>query len=407
MTLPHSPETEEALLARLLVDPAQIAVLSGTLHAEDFYVEAYRNAYRAMQALTSRAMAVDLTTLQRELGSAAPIEIATLTSAHRAPVEDYARIIGRDAFRRRLIGALDGVMRKAYVEEDRQKLLGDLQEAVSSVLQGVEDGRLLSPDQAVDSYLNTLAGRHQGLGLGLTYGFRALDEFLQPAQPGEMIVLAARPSVGKTAMAEQIADHWATFGRPVLFVSLEMSLGQLIDRSIARKHGGRITRGHINDEQYALAKTTAEARRSVMVWYLDDPFATTPSVRAAAAKVRLLAGGLGAIIVDYISLLKDPGDSEVQRVTRISRNIKAIAREFDVPVLALSQLNRAVMHRDDQHPKLHDLRESGAIEQDADVVIGLHRELGTPDLSTEVLKNRHGLVRRVELYFDPDAMLMR
>ena len=405
--LPHSAETEEAIISRLLVDPAQIAVLASQLHPEDFYVTIYRNTYRAMLAISARGQAVDLVTLAAEMGSEVGGDISRLTAAHRAPIEDYARIITRDAFRRRLISALDGMARRAYQEEDRQTLLAGLQEAVASVLHGIEDGRLLSPDQAVDSYLATLALRQRGVGNGLTYGLAPLDDFLQPAQGGEMIVLAARPSVGKTAMSEQIAEHWARqSGQPVLFASLEMSLSQLLDRSVARAHGGRITRGNISNEQYGLARETADRRRQVAIWYLDDPFATTATIRAAAAKVRLMAGGLAAIVVDYISLLKDAGEQEVQRVTRISRNVKAIAREFDVPVLALSQLNRAVTHREDQHPKLYDLRESGAIEQDADVVIGLHRDLGTPDLDAEILKNRSGNIGRVQLYFDPSAMMM-
>jgi replicative DNA helicase len=160
----------------------------------------------------------------------------------------------------------------------------------------------------------------------------------------------------------------------------------------------------LNDKEKELAEVALSARRSVNVWYLDDPFATTASVRAAAAKVKMLAGGLSGIVVDYLQILKDKGDSEVQRVTVISRQIKAIAREFDVPLMVLSQLNRAVEMRDDPHPKLHDLRESGAIEQDADLVLGMTRQLGEFDLDIDVLKNRQGPLGRVQLYFDPSRV---
>ena len=153
-------------------------------------------------------------------------------------------------------------------------------------------------------------------------------------------------------------------------------------------------------DEEVLARETVEARRSVNIWYVDNPYATTEAVRAAAARVALERGGIRAIIIDYLQLLKDPGEQEVQRITRVSRNVKALGREFDCPVLVLSQLNRNAEYRQDRggdpHPRLADIRESGAVEQDADVVLGLYRdralesEFDNSPMDIDILKNRQG-----------------
>ncbi len=409
-TLPHNTEAEAALIARLLADPGQVPVLAGSLPAEDFYDPQYRAAYQAMQRLTAAHRRIDILTLQDALGdrSGDLAEGLSRIAGYRAPLDEYAAIIRRDAFRRRVIAGMVEIENRAYFEEDRERLVAEMHDVVVRISTGVDSDRLISPAQAAETYLAALETRRGGGITGLDYGFESLDAILNPAGPGEMIVLASRPSVGKTALAETIADHWADVAPyPVLFVSLEMGVTQLLDRTIARASGlsaKRIVRGLLNDQQHALAHETAAARATVRLWYLDDPFATTASVRAAAAKTRLVAGGLSAIVIDYLQLLKDPGESEVQRVTRISRQVKAVAREFEVPVLVLSQLSRAIMTRDDQHPRLHDLRESGAIEQDADVVIGLHRDLGGDTLDIGILKQRQGEIGNAHLLFDGDHL---
>jgi replicative DNA helicase len=212
--------------------------------------------------------------------------------------------------------------------------------------------------------------------------------------------MAARPSVGKTAFAETIADHWATGdGFPVLFASIEMSLSQLMDRAVSRTAGipaQHLVRGTLSADEEVLAAETVERRKAVKIWYYDDGYATTETLRAQAARCAMVNGGIRGIVVDYLQILKDAGDQEVQRVTKISRNIKALAREYDCPVLALSQLNRQSEYRPDPHPRLADIRESGAIEQDADVVLGLYRDRAMEDsfdgsdLEVDILKNRQG-----------------
>ena len=247
-------------------------------------------------------------------------------------------------------------------------------------------------------------------GVGLPYGIPHLDRFLQPAHGGDMVVVAARPSVGKTVLAEHIADAWAfESDLPVLFVSVEMSLGQLMDRAVSRWGGvpsSRIVRGIIDQSDRERIAGALEARQAVNLWYVDNPYAKTDTIRAAAAEVSMQAGGIRAIIVDYMQLLKDSGDNDNQRIGRVSRNLKALAREYDCPMLVLSQLNRQSEYRDDGHPKLSDIRDSGAVEQDADVVLGLYRDKDDPQLSHElditILKNRQGPLARVTVPFDGD-----
>lgn len=408
--LPRSEDVEAALIARLLVDSEQIPLVASRLPAEDFYVGELRQAFRAMQELSAQRKRVDLTTLSDALGDkTGSLGDTIMRVPHMtAPIEEYIEIVRRDAFRRRVILDLGEIIAQAQVVTDRGELLTELHDLVVRLSSNVDNDNLVSPIQAVEMYEHQVELRRHGLRGGLAYGFPALDGVLNPAMPGDMIVLAARPSVGKTALAENVADYWAHQAEgPVLFASLEMSVGSILDRTIARLTGvpaKKIVRGVMDDAEAALAHTTIEQRRSVGIWYLDDGNATTASLRAAAAKTRLMAGSLGGIVIDYLQLLKDPGDQEVQRVTKISRQVKAIAREFDVPVLVLSQLSRAVMQREDQHPRLHDLRESGAIEQDADVVIGLYRELGSSTTDVDVLKQRQGGVGRVQLSFDEERV---
>lgn len=408
IALPHSDDVEGALVARLLVDPAQLPVIAGLVEPSDFYSPTWRKAYAGMQLLSNERRAVDIVSLQalagpevRELGE----KVGELTAGYRAPLEEYASMVRGYAFRRRLIGSLETVVSKAYTLDSREELLAQLHDVVTSITAGVSSDNLLSPSQAVDLWRAEMDDRVSGRKPGLSWGLRALDGNILPATGGEMIVIAARPSVGKTALAEVIADAWARQTvAPVLFCSLEMSVKSLLDRQVSRDsgvHAEDIVRGVLKSREDEAVAEAAEGRRQVGIWYLDDPWATTTAIRAAAAKVRVVAGGIGGIVIDYLQIVKDPGDSEVQRVTKISRQVKAIAREFDVPLLALSQLSRASENRDDRHPRLSDLRESGAIEQDADVVIGIHRDLTSPVADLDVLKARQGQAGiRTQLAFD-------
>jgi replicative DNA helicase len=203
-------------------------------------------------------------------------------------------------------------------------------------------------------------------------------------------------------MALALAHHWAELGDgPVLFVSLEMKRKKILDRLVARVSGvssQKLILGDVTPEEEASVREGLERIRQLPIVYLDDRYSTTATVRSMAARVAMQKGKLSAIVVDYIALLNDPGDQEVQRIARITGNLKSLAGEADCPVLALSQLNRQVEFRADKHPILSDLRDSGAVEQDADTVIAL-TDLD-PMMDVEVLKQRQGNTSRIRVRFD-------
>lgn len=408
--LPYSRETEQALIGRLLLDPSKISALQGKISDEHFHIPEYREAYAQMVELVTNNKSVDIVTMggdQQVLYDA----IKEVGAGFTAPVEEYAEIIRRLWLKRQIVLMAARLTRKANLEESSDELLAGMSEEVARLSMNADAGKLLSPKDAVAEYRRVQAERANGKP-GMSYGFSALDKLVQPAKGGDMIVIAARPSVGKSALAVQIADHWSMVqDKPILFASLEMSVSQLIDREVARVgnlNAEQVARGEINLQNVADAERALQYRERSRIWYLDDPHGTTSSLRGAAAKMKMIAGGIGGIVVDYLQILKDEGkESEVQRVTRISRNLKAIAREFDVPIVCLSQLNRSVELREDKHPKLYDLRESGAIEQDADLVIGIYRELGSEAAELDVLKNRQGRVGRVSLRFDMEKVAFR
>ncbi len=264
-----------------------------------------------------------------------------------------------------------------------------MQAAVTKILHQVEGQSAVSAAEAVDEFLPELGVARAG---GLSYGIRELDEQVQPPEAGDMIVIAARPNIGKTVLAETIADNLARGAQyPVLFASLEMSRKQLTQRAIARYGDidhAKIKRGDLSPAEQDVARRVANERRSLNLLYEDRPGITTDTLRLSAATVKAQHGGVTAIVVDYLGLLGDQNESEYVRVTRISKSLKQLAREMQCPLIVLSQLNRQsdIANR---RPKLSDIRDSGSVEQDADVVIGLSAS-GKEERVLELLKNRSG-----------------
>jgi replicative DNA helicase len=413
-------QAEEAVIASLLVDPTQVALVAGKLTPEDFSTTVYREAFIEMERLSRLHQSIDHITLAAA-GVTLPDTLDILAATRGGGIEDHIRLIKDATFRREVFAQASRIAQQADAGVASTDILAEMTKLSHAAAQGGTDNRLLSAERASDLYLQEIE-RRKTQGVGLSYGIPALDALLQPAHGGDMVVVAARPSIGKTALAETIVDYWAADAElPVLFVSIEMSLAQLMDRAISRRAGipsQHITRGRMTADEEVLARETVEARRSVNIWYVDNPYATTDAVRAAAARVALERGGLAAICIDYLQLLKDPGEQEVQRITRVSRNVKALGREFECPVLVLSQLNRNSEYRagsgGDPHPRLADIRESGAIEQDADVVLGLYRdremesEFDDSPMDIDILKNRQGPSGvRVTIPFSGDTVSFR
>jgi replicative DNA helicase len=391
-------DAERALVARLLLDPSQIPLIASELSHEDFFVDSYAEAFKTMVRLSSAGKAVDIVTLQ---AAGADVDPLDLTGAHHGALTDYAAIIRQDAFRRKVLAAVDRVARAAeYGDGD---LMSTLQSAFVDLSQESGTSKLSTSSEAVDDYLEQMTRRLAGERTGLTFGsIPGLDNVLLPAEPGDLIILAARPGVGKSAMALALANHWAALGDgPVLFVSLEMKRKKILDRLVARVSGvssQKLILGDVTPEEEASVREGLERIRQLPIVYLDDRYSTTATVRSMAARVAMQKGKLSAIVVDYIALLNDPGDQEVQRIARITGNLKSLAGEADCPVLALSQLNRQVEFRADKHPILSDLRDSGAGERDADT--GIAPTDLDPMMDVEVLKQRQGNTSRIRVRFD-------
>lgn len=403
MTL-ATEQAESALVGRLFLDTRQIPVVSGILKPEDFGVEAYGDYYRAMVALHAENKPIDLVTLKSALGAESiDIDPLELTAGHRGPVEEYAALIVKAAQRRRVIAELDYVRDLAASGEG--DIMGALEKAVSTILERTPSD-IVDPGTTAKGYMEALLKRSQGNDPGLTWGIPGMDDILLPARRGRLCLLAARPSVGKTAMAESIADHWARQGRgPILFVSLEMDREELMDRAMARDTGipsEAISRGHLSKEQLEVVMDAAALRGAGAVHYLDEGSITTSRIKSAAAKLKMQGDGtLGGIIVDYTQLLEDPGNggNDNSRVAAISRALKQTARSMGCPVLAMSQLNREI-EKEKRKPRLSDLRDSGALEQDGDIVMIMTGRLDEPQRTVYVMKQRQGKSGEFHVRFD-------
>jgi replicative DNA helicase len=411
-TLPSNPEAEEVLVHRLLLDPRKLALVAGSLRPEHFYSADPRALYAAMLGLEAERKIIDVVSVAERAGVVPPAP--EFGRMHHGSLEGYAEIIRRDWQRRETIRNLERAIGTAYESSDPERLLDAVGEAVAAVNATSDGGDLLSPADAVDGYLGTLEARRAGLEQGLKWGIPALDRMILPAQRQNLIIVAARPSIGKTALVEWIADAWAKQDQgPILFASLEMSKDELIDRAISRQikvSTDALIRGTLTGDQWRLALEAAEKLRQVGIWYYDKGGLTTARLRSEVARVKMMSGGrLGGLIVDYLGLLGDTdgGDNQVTVVTRISRKLKAIAKDFNVPVLVAAQLNRNSEHRSDPTPILSDLRDSGAIEQDADLVLGLHRSTKfSTNMVVKILKARQGAGadNAVTVHFDPPTM---
>ena len=427
---PQNIEAEEAVLGAILIDPDAIIRIAAFLRAEDFYREKHTWIYDAVLALHERREAVDFLTVCDELerrGQLAEVGgagfITTLINAVPTSIhaEHYAHIVERTATRRRLIDAAGQIAALAYQEAED---VDEVVDRAEQVLFGVSERRisreLVPIRQVLSEYYDRIEYliRHQGEIHGIPTGFGDIDKILGGLQRSDMVILAARPSVGKTSLALSVAHNAAKkYGQRVAFFSLEMSNEQVVQRLISAETGidsQRLRRGEIEKDWERFFKATHDL--SEMLFFIDD----TPSISALElrTKARRLHAefGVDLIIVDYLQLMRGDYRSEnrVQEISGISRALKGLARELNVPVLALSQLSRGVESRPDKRPILSDLRESGALEQDADVVVFIYRdEMYNEDTERKniadiiVAKHRHGPTGTVALYFKKELAQFR
>jgi len=421
---PHNLEAEEAVLGSLLLDPTCIVQIASFLHVGDFYREKHNWIYEADLALYDRHDVIDVVTLCDELERRGRLEevggpayITSLLDAvpTAVHVEHYARIVERCAILRRLINAGSEIVRLGYQEDaDVAEALDKAQELVFKVAERRLSRDFVSLRDALRDYFDQLDMLHarKGRVMGIPTGFHDLDELLGGLHRSDLIIVAGRPSVGKTSFALGMAQHAAVVEkRPVAIFSLEMSVEQLVQRllcSEAEVDSHRLRGGYISDEEWQRITHAFGVLSEAPIFVDDTANISAMELRTKARRLKA-EYDIAAIFIDYLQLMQGRGlENRVQEVSEISRSLKALARELDVPVVALSQLSRAVETRSPHIPVLSDLRESGSIEQDADVVIFVHREeMYNPNTEKKniadiiVAKHRNGPVGQIPLRWFP------
>ncbi|MDQ3094002.1 MAG: replicative DNA helicase [bacterium] len=424
---PQSLDAESSLLGALMLDSEAIVKIADIISADDFYEERNRYIYEAAKSLYDKHRPIDILTLTDQLKSAGILDVVggasyiteltnyVPTAAH---VEEYANIISTKAIRRRLIKASQDIAELGFNE---QKSLQELIETAESRLFDVSQKHvsqdLVSIEDVLGDSFERLDELHKDKGKirGVPTGFRDLDNKLAGFQKSDLIILAARPSMGKSALALNFAQNVATrSGAPVLFFSLEMSKEQLVDRLLAAEAGvdaWNLRTGNLSTSDFEKISQAMGTLGESPIYFDDTPGITLSDLRTKSRR-EAHKREIGLIIVDYLQLMSGGsrfgGDSNrVQEISEISRGLKGIARELNVPIIALSQLSRSVESRHPQIPQLADLRESGSIEQDADLVMFIYREdYYNPDTERKgivdlyIKKHRNGPVGQVELYFD-------
>ncbi|MCC7161516.1 MAG: replicative DNA helicase [Anaerolineae bacterium] len=447
--MPSNIEAEQAVLGSVLLDGESIAHIVSFLRSGDFYLEKHRWIFDAVWELHEHREPIDFLSVTSALdkvgnlnsiGGAAYITSllnAVPTAAH---IEHYGRLIERAAVERRLIQSSTEIAELAYDGEiELQDKLAQAEKIIFDVAQQRESRDMIAIRKAVDNWADRIdrLREHEADLLGVGSGFIELDKVLGGLQKSDLIIVAGRPGSGKSSFGLSIAYNVAVRShKRVAIFSLEMSASQLVERLIAqvadsiaseyhdyeryRLDSQKLRTGDVTDEQYSvLAKAMGELAQAHI--YIDETSLVTPvEMRSKARRLAAEQGGLDLIVVDYLQLMNDRGRTEnrVQEMSNISRQLKFLARDLDVPVLALSQLSRAVETRTDKRPLLSDLRESGSIEQDADVVIMIYRDKtyyptleswqrvfpnkDYPENIADIIiaKHRHGPTSEFKMFFD-------
>lgn len=422
-TVPANPEAEEAVLGSLLIDPDAVLKVASFLEDGDFYRERNGWIYRAILDLHERREPADFVTLcddlerrniLQEVGGAAYITQLINNVPSAAYVEHYGHIVERTATLRRLIDAAGQVAALAYEEAQD---VDEVVDRAEQIIFNVGERRVKRDLVPVRSIMHDVVDRieylhrHQGQILGVPSGFTQLDRLLGGFQKSDLIILAARPAVGKTALALNLALNAARkFRKVVAYFSIEMSSEQLLQRLLAMETGidqQRLRKGEIQDQDWDILMAAAGELSGTMLYFDDTPSISALELRTKARRLQA-EHGLDLIIVDYLQLMRGDNKSEnrVQEISYISRALKGLARELEAPVIALSQLSRAVEARSDHKPMLSDLRESGSIEQDSDIVMFIYREDQHKENSERknitdiiVAKHRNGPTDTISLYF--------
>lgn len=418
---PHNMEAEQSVLGCMLLDKESVATATDFLKAEDFYAEAHKEIFESMLDIYDHGDPVDLVTVTEQLrqrgtleavGGVAYISDLSMVVPSTANIRYYVSIVEEKSILRRLISVCNEIIKQSY--EAREELDIIIDHAEKSIFQITQRNTSSDFEPIKTVLLETYArieemSKNKGRIIGIPTGFTDFDQKTSGLQPSDFILVAARPSMGKTSFVLNIAQHAALHENvPVAIFSLEMSREQLVQRMLSSEANvelQKIRTGDLDEREWIKLVEAAGPLSQAPIYIDDTPGISAMEIRSKARRLKM-EKGLGMIIIDYLQLMTGRGrvENRQQEISEISRSLKALARELSVPVVTLSQLSRAPEARTDHRPMLSDLRESGAIEQDADVVVFIYRdEYYNPDTEKKniaeliISKQRNGPTGTVEL----------
>ena len=421
---PHSLEAEEALLGSALLSRDAVSRLMEEVRPADFYSPSNQTVYEAMKGLFDTGKPIDTVTVSelifKDSKNSTSINasyIARLVDnvPSSANFERYIEIVLEHSHRRKLLKASGRIELLAMaMDKEIHSVLDEAEQTIFTASDDAIGDGLVGVTDVLESAIERIEEiENRGTGLsGLPTYFTDLDNYLSGLQEGNLAVIAARPSMGKSSLALNIGTNVAKEGKVVAFFSLEMTKEELVQRvlfSEAKVTSGDARKGQLGPEKWSRVVEAASKVNNLPLYFDDAPVITVTDIRAKSRRLKS-AKNLDLIIVDYLQLMQSSsGDNRQQEIAEISRNLKNLARELKVPILALSQLNRAAEAREDKRPRLGDLRESGAIEQDADIVMMLYRDdyynpgTDVPGVAeVNIVKNRSGMTGKVELFFSKE-----
>lgn len=430
---PHSIEAERSTIGSLLVDKDAIVKISDFLRPEDFYHDAHRMTYQAIFDLYDRRIPIDLVTLTNILEERKQLKLIGGASylallANEVPtathIFQYGTIVKEKSILRHLILVGDQIKGLGYKEDENvDDLIDAAEKSLFSVSQNYISDKFIHIKDVLNKTYEKISDLHdpdtKEKYRGIPTGFKALDNILSGLQPSDLVIIAARPSMGKTALALNMAQNVAKRGKTVGIISLEMSKEQLVERmfcSLLSVDSWKMRTGRLSDEDFSKIGGVMDELNSTKI-YIDDSVGNSIAELKAKARRLKMENGLDVLIIDYLQLMSagklsySAQSNRVQEISEISRSLKALARDLSIPIIALSQLSRAVEARPSKIPQLSDLRESGAIEQDADVVLMIYREdyyeedtdrKGITDIF--IRKHRNGPIGHIELAFKKEQM---
>lgn len=431
---PQDLEAERSVLGALMLDKEAIIKVADLIKPSDFYQPAHAKIFDAIFELFEKGEPIDVLSVNKklkdnnqlnEVGGASYLTDIINSVPTASHIAYYAKIVRQKKVLRELIGASSEITEKVFdTSGDTEDLLDDIEQRIFSISQQSRPQNFVPIKDELKAAYERIEKLHQGeKGLrGITTGYDEIDSYLSGLQKSDLIVLGARPSLGKTALCLDIARNAAVKTKlPVGIFSLEMSRDQIVDRIIASEAQvalWELRSGRIKDEiEFEMIQAALDRLAQAPIYIDDTPSANIIQLRSMARRLQI-EHGLGLLVVDYLQLIqpRNHTDNMVAAMTEVSRGLKALARELEVPVLAAAQLSRAVEQRDVKVPRLSDLRESGSIEQDADVVMFIYRkDKEKLDLSPEeqnsaeiiIAKHRNGPIGSVKLKFDPEKVSFR